>query len=115
MTNARELAPVVLRFGMVILFLWFGLSQVTVIFEEGTDIYFARQQVQERLGEAREEIPEGLGAPEMGPIATGLGEVFQYVIEAEPGSIVDLVELRTLQDWVIKPQLRSVPGVAELL
>ncbi len=89
----------------------FGLSQVTVIFEEGTDIYFARQQVQERLQEAREEIPEGVGTPEMGPISSGLGEIFQYTIESDA---VDLTELRTLQDWVVAPQLRGVPGVAEV-
>lgn len=92
----------------------FGLSQVTVIFEEGTDIYFARQQVQERLQAAREEIPEGYGTPEMGPISSGLGEIFQYTIEAEPGSGVDATELRTLQDWVVAQQLRAVPGVAEV-
>ena len=92
----------------------FGLSQVTVIFEEGTDIYFARQQVQERLQAAREEIPEAFGTPEMGPISSGLGEIFQYTIEAEPGSGVDATELRTLQDWVVAQQLRAVPGVAEV-
>lgn len=92
----------------------FGLSQVTVIFEEGTDIYFARQQVQERLQAAREEIPEGFGTPEMGPISTGLGEIFQYTIDAEPGSGIDATELRTLQDWVVAQQLRAVPGVAEV-
>lgn len=92
----------------------FGLSQVTVIFEEGTDIYFARQQVQERLQAAREEIPEAFGTPEMGPISSGLGEIFQYTIEAEPGSGIDPTELRTLQDWVVAPQLRAVPGVAEV-
>lgn len=92
----------------------FGLSQVTIVFEEGTDIYFARQQVQERLQQARQEIPEGFGTPEMGPISTGLGEIFQYTIEATDGSHADLIELRTLQDWVVAPQLRSVPGVAEV-
>lgn len=92
----------------------FGLSQVTVIFEEGTDIYFARQQVQERLQEARDEIPEGMGTPEMGPISTGLGEIFQYMIEAEPGSGIDATEVRTIQDWTVAPQLRGVPGVAEV-
>lgn len=92
----------------------FGLSQVTVVFEEGTDIYFARQQVQERLQEAREEIPPGYGTPQMGPISTGLGEVFQYSIEADSGSGIDAIELRTLQDWVVAPQLRAVPGVAEV-
>ena len=92
----------------------FGLSQVTVIFKEGTDIYFARQQVQERLQSAREEIPEGFGTPEMGPISTGLGEIFQYTIEAKAGSGIDATELRTLQDWVVAQQLRAVPGVAEV-
>lgn len=89
----------------------FGLSQVTVVFHEGTDIYFARQQVQERLQEAREEIPAGVGAPEMGPISTGLGEIFQYVVESKD---LDATELRTLHDWVVAPQLRAVPGVAEV-
>ncbi|MHB1071304.1 MAG: efflux RND transporter permease subunit [Gemmatimonadaceae bacterium] len=92
----------------------FGLSQVTVVFDEGTDIYFARQQVQERLQLAREEIPDGYGTPEMGPISTGLGEVFQYSIEADSGSGVDATGLRTLQDWVVAPQLRAVRGVAEV-
>lgn len=92
----------------------FGLSQVTVVFEEGTDIYFARQQVQERLQQAREEIPAGYGTPEMGPISSGLGEVFQYSIEADSGSGIDATELRTLQDWLIAPQLRAVKGVAEV-
>ncbi|MGH7458095.1 MAG: efflux RND transporter permease subunit [Longimicrobiaceae bacterium] len=91
----------------------FGLSQVTVIFEEGTDIYFARQQVQERLQVATEEIPEELGTPEMGPISTGLGEIFQYTVESPSGEY-DLTELRTIQDWVVAQQLRSVPGVAEV-
>ena len=92
----------------------FGLSQVTVVFEDGTDIYFVRQQVQERLQQAREEIPEGFGTPEMGPISTGLGEIFQYTIEAAPGTEIEPTELRTLQDWVVAPQLRAVPGVAEV-
>lgn len=88
----------------------FGLSQVTVIFKEGTDIYFARQQVQERLQEAREEIPDDFGTPAMAPISSGLGEIFQYTIEGA----ADATELRTLQDWVVAPQLRSVAGVAEV-
>jgi cobalt-zinc-cadmium resistance protein CzcA len=92
----------------------FGLSQVTVVFEEGTDIYFARQQVQERLQQAREEIPAGYGTPEMGPISSGLGEVFQYSIEADAASGIDATELRTLQDWLVAPQLRAVKGVAEV-
>lgn len=89
----------------------FGLSQVTVVFHDGTDIYFARQQVQERLQQAREQIPAGFGVPEMGPISTGLGEIFQYSIES---SRADATELRTLQDWVMAPQLRGVAGVAEV-
>lgn len=92
----------------------FGLSQVTVVFEEGTDIYFARQQVGERLQQAREEIPAGLGTPEMGPISTGLGEIFQYTVTAADTARTNATELRTLQDWVVAPQLRAVPGVAEV-
>lgn len=87
----------------------FGLSQVTVIFEDGTDIYFARQLVMERLGTV--ELPQGLPKPTMGPVATGLGEVYHYVLTSQTRS---LAELRTLQDWIIKPQLRSVSGVAEV-
>ena len=89
----------------------FGLSQVTVVFQEHVNIYFARQLVLERLQEAREQIPPGLGTPEMGPISTGLGEIFQYSVQ---GRGRDLTELRTIQDWIVKPQLRSVPGVAEV-
>ncbi|MDB5102963.1 MAG: cation efflux protein [Fibrobacteres bacterium] len=89
----------------------FGLSQVTVVFEDKVDIYFARQQVQERLQQAKEEIPPGSGSPEMGPVSTGLGEIFQYTVESPKRN---LTELRTLNDWVIKPQLRTVPGVAGL-
>ena len=87
----------------------FGLSQVTVIFEGGTDIYFARQLVMERLGTV--ELPEGMPTPTMGPVATGLGEVFHYILTSETRS---LAELRTIQDWIIKPQLRSMSGVAEV-
>ncbi len=87
----------------------FGLSQVTVIFEDDTDIYFARQLVMERLQTV--ELPEGIPRPEMGPAATGLGEVYHYVVTGEDRS---LEELTTIHDWVIKPRLRSVPGVAEV-
>lgn len=87
----------------------FGLSQVTVIFEDGTNIYFARQLVMERLGTV--ELPEGLPRPTMGPVATGLGEVYHYVLTSQ---VKTLTELRSIQDWVIKPQLRSLPGVAEV-
>src|SRR5262245_56209742 len=89
----------------------FGLSQVTVVFREHVNIFFARQLVQERLQEAREQIPPGVGSPEMGPISTGLGEIFQYRIVSKDR---DLTELRTIHDWIVKPQLRTVPGVAEV-
>lgn len=92
----------------------FGLSNVTVVFEEGTDIYWARQQVGERLTEAREQIPEGLGTPTMGPIATGMGEIYQFEVRAKPGYDYDLQELRTVLDWQVAFQLRSVPGVIEV-
>ena len=97
----------------------YGLSQVTAVFEDGTDIYFARQLINERLQTARDQLPEGV-VPEMGPIATGLGEIFMYVLEAEPnarkpdGSRYTPEDLRTLQDWVIRPQLRNTPGVTEV-
>jgi cobalt-zinc-cadmium resistance protein CzcA len=87
----------------------FGLSQVTVIFDDDTDIYLARQQVMERLTTV--ELPEGLARPMMGPVATGLGEVYHYLVTSDTKSLSDL---RTIQDWIIKPQLRSVPGVAEV-
>ncbi len=87
----------------------FGLSQVTVIFDDGVDIYFARQLVMERLGTV--ELPADLPSPTMGPVATGLGEVFHYILTSQTRS---LSELRTIQDWIIKPQMRSVPGVAEV-
>lgn len=89
----------------------FGLSQVTVVFHDDVNIYFARQLVQERLQQARENIAPGLGTPQMGPVSTGLGEILQYTLEA-PG--MSLTDQRTLQDWTIKPQLRTVPGLAEV-
>jgi heavy metal efflux system protein len=97
----------------------YGLSQVTVVFEDGTDIYFARQQVSERLQEARSQLPEGI-EPSMGPVATGLGEIFLYTVEAAPdaqredGQPWSSHDLRTLQDWVIRPQLRNLKGVTEV-
>lgn len=87
----------------------FGLSQVTLQFEDGTNIWFARQQVAERLG--RVEVPSGIERPALGPVATGLGEVFHYLVK---GKGMSLEELRALHDWVIAPQLRSVRGVAEV-
>ncbi|HNX77866.1 MAG TPA: CusA/CzcA family heavy metal efflux RND transporter, partial [Candidatus Rifleibacterium sp.] len=86
------------------------ISQVVVIFEDNVDIYFARQQVFERLAEARESLPPG-SEPEMTPISTGLGEIFQYTLDSDK---LDPVELRTLQDWVVAPQLRNIPGVTEI-
>jgi cobalt-zinc-cadmium resistance protein CzcA len=107
----------------------FGLSQVTVTFEEDVDVYWARQLVLERLAEAQRELPPGV-APELGPISTGLGEIYQFTIERSGGSKNtdlmpvaeslrtgvpdDLMDLRTILDWIIKPQLRTVPGVIEV-
>ena len=97
----------------------YGLSQITVVFEEGTDIYFARQQVAERLAAIQSELPIGL-VPRLGPIATGLGEIFMFTVDAEPGatnadgSPVTPTDLRTAHDWIIKPQLLRVPGVVEV-
>lgn len=101
----------------------FGLSVVTVVFEEGADIYWARQLVSERLSEAREAIPEGYGEPGMGPISTGLGEIYQFEVKAENpcpegGPDTDAchtpMELRTILDWFVNYQLRSVPGIVEV-
>ncbi|NUP11853.1 MAG: CusA/CzcA family heavy metal efflux RND transporter [Polyangiaceae bacterium] len=97
----------------------YGLSQVTVVFEDGTDIYWARQLVAERLASAREGLPPGT-EPQLGPIATGLGEIYMWMLEVEPGAkkpdgtAYDLTDLRALQDWVIRPQLRNVRGVTEV-
>jgi len=89
----------------------FGLSAVTVVFKEHVNIYWARQQVSERLVQAREEIPQGFGTPELGPISTGLGEVYQFVVR---GKGYSPMELRTILDWQIAYRLRSVPGVVEI-
>lgn len=97
----------------------YGLSQVTVVFKDGTDIYFARQLINERLQEIRAQLPQEID-PAMGPVATGLGEIFFYTVEPEPGAVkpdgspYTLIDLRTFQDWIIRPQLRNVPGVAEV-
>ena len=97
----------------------YGLSQVTVIFKDGTDIYFARQLVNERLSAAKSDLP-ALLEPELGPIATGLGEIFMFTVDAEPdalnadGSAITPTNLRTVHDWVIRPQLLRVPGVVEV-
>jgi heavy metal efflux system protein len=97
----------------------YGLSQVTVIFEEETDIYFARQLISERLQQLKNEFPEGI-QPQMGPIATGLGEIFMYVVDADPttlkedGTPYNAMDLLTLQKWVILPQLKNLKGVIEI-
>ncbi|MDT8428023.1 MAG: CusA/CzcA family heavy metal efflux RND transporter [Pseudomonadales bacterium] len=97
----------------------YGLSQVTAVFEEGTDIYFARQQVSERLLAARSSLPETLD-PILGPIASGLGEIFMFTVDAESGaqnadgSLITPTELRSVHDWIIRPQLLRVPGVVEV-
>ncbi|MES2791199.1 MAG: CusA/CzcA family heavy metal efflux RND transporter [Planctomycetota bacterium] len=92
----------------------FGLSAVTVAFEDGTDIYWARNLISERLQKARESIPAGMGDPQMGPIATGMSEIYQFEVRAKPGHNYSLMELRTILDWQIAFQLRSVPGVIEM-
>jgi cobalt-zinc-cadmium resistance protein CzcA len=97
----------------------YGLSQVTVVFKEGTDIYFARQLVNERIQEAKGRLPAGVD-PKMGPIATGLGEIYMWTVEPKPGakkpdgSPYSAIDLREIQDWIIKPQLRNIPGVTEI-
>jgi cobalt-zinc-cadmium resistance protein CzcA len=97
----------------------YGLSQVTVVFEDGTDIYFARQQIVERLAQVKSQLPPDL-EPALGPIATGLGEIFLYTVTASPDAVKPNGErwtptdLRTLNDWVVRPQLRRTPGVTEV-
>jgi len=91
----------------------YGLSQVTVVFKDGTDIYLARQLINERLSEVKEQLPQGI-KPTVGPIATGLGEIFMYTVSAKDGSEMTPMELRTVQDWIVRPQLRNTPGVVEV-
>lgn len=94
----------------------FGLSVVTIVFEDNVDVYWARQQVSERLKEAQEQIPAGLGSPTLAPVTTGLGEIYQYVVRPKPGyeGKYDPMALRTIQDWVVRRQLRDVKGVADV-
>ena len=97
----------------------YGLSQVTVVFEDGTDIYFARQRVAERLQQVRQSLPDGL-EPELGPIASGLGEIFMFILRAAPGATLpdgrpyDTTDLHTVMDWIVRPQLARVRGVTEV-
>lgn len=94
----------------------FGLSLVTIVFEDGIDIYWARQQVSERLQNVQSQIPPGIGKPELGPISTGLGEIYQYVVRPKKGyeNKYDATELRTIQDWIVRRQLLGIKGVAEV-
>ncbi|MCT4616132.1 MAG: CusA/CzcA family heavy metal efflux RND transporter [Marinifilaceae bacterium] len=94
----------------------FGLSIVTIVFEEDVNLYWARQQVQERLSIATANIPDGVGEPELAPVTTGLGEIYQYVVHTKPGfeQKYNATELRSIQDWIIKRQLLGTPGVAEV-
>lgn len=94
----------------------FGLSLITIVFEDDIDIYWARQQINERLAQIQSEIPQGIGQPELGPVSTGLGEIYQYVVRPKKGyeNQYDLTELRSIQDWIVRRQLISVKGVAEV-
>lgn len=94
----------------------FGLSVITVVFKENVDIYFARQLIGERLKQAQEEIPQGVGIPELAPVSTGLGEVYQYILHPKKGSEKKYTakDLSTMQDWIVRRQLNGTPGVAEI-
>ena len=94
----------------------FGLSLVTLVFKDGMDIYWARQQVSERLITVKSQMPEGMGIPELGPLTTGLGEIYQYVVRPKKGyeGKYSLTELRTMQDWIVRKQLLGTPGVADV-
>ncbi len=94
----------------------FGLSLITIVFEEDVDIYWARQQVSERLQQVKQDIPQEVGQPELGPVSTGLGEIYQYVVRPDKGyeNKYDLTELRSIQDWIVRRQLIAVKGVAEV-
>jgi cobalt-zinc-cadmium resistance protein CzcA len=94
----------------------FGLSVVTIVFDDGVDVYWARQQVTERLQEAQNQIPKGFGTPKLAPVTTGLGEIYQYAVRAKEGyeNKYDAMKLRTIQDWIVRRQLLSVKGVADV-
>ncbi|MFV8271340.1 CusA/CzcA family heavy metal efflux RND transporter [Flavobacterium sp. GT2N3] len=94
----------------------FGLSVVTIVFNDATDVYWARQQVTERLSAVKDQIPTGIGNPVLAPVTTGLGEIYQYAVRTKPGyeKKYDITELRTIQDWIVRRQLLSVEGVAEV-
>jgi len=94
----------------------FGLSVVSIVFDDDKDVYWCRQQVSERMTMIRDEIPKEAGSPELAPVTTGLGEIYQYVVKAKKGyeQQYDLTELRTIQDWIIRRQLMGTPGVADV-
>lgn len=94
----------------------FGLSVITIVFKENMDVYFARQLISEKLRDVEQQIPKGMGMPQLGPLTTGLGEIYQYVIHARKGSEqkYSAMDLRTMQDWIVGRQLAGIPGVAEI-
>src|SRR5215212_6681186 len=94
----------------------FGLSVVTIVFEDNVDVYWARQQVTERLQQVQSDIPTEFGTPQLAPVTTGLGEIYQYVIRVKPGfeKKYDAMELRTIQDWMVRRQLLGTQGVADV-
>jgi len=94
----------------------FGLSVVTIVFEDDMGTYLPRQLIAEKIKSASSRIPEGFGSPEMGPITTGLGEIYQYILDVEPEykDQYNSTELRTIQDWIVKRQLSGIPGVVEV-
>src|SRR4030095_11279672 len=94
----------------------FGLSVVTIVFDDATDVYWARQQVSERLQQVKDQIPKGFGSPALAPVTTGLGEIYQYTVRPKKGyeSKYDAMQLRTIQDWIVRRQLLGVKGVADV-
>jgi cobalt-zinc-cadmium resistance protein CzcA len=94
----------------------FGLSVVTVVFDDDLGTYLPRQLIAEKIKSASEQIPKGFGIPEMGPITTGLGEIYQYILDVKPGyeDVYTTTDLRTIQDWIVKRQLSGIPGVVEV-
>lgn len=94
----------------------FGLSVVTIVFNDNLGTYLPRQLIAEKIKSAQEKIPQGFGTPTMGPITTGLGEIYQYILDTKPGydSVYSVMELRSIQDWIVKRQLSGIPGVVEV-
>jgi len=94
----------------------FGLSVVTIVFNDDMGTFLPRQLIAEKIKSASEQIPEGFGTPEMGPITTGLGEIYQYILDVKPGykDQYSTMDLRTIQDWIVKRQLSGIPGVVEV-